>query len=174
MILKNVIVLILATFFCISVVATIAAAVPYDKNAMNEVAPNLDAKAMSTGVFENISTEFNTDHTVNMWATWQSENATPAFMVMLGFYKSACNYYEGVRDLTIYIGNKEMFLGHWTCKRELIDLYPETIVTQSDALAAATVIAEVQKTITDDIDFSQLDAYVKNLKSTEDIEKDEK
>jgi hypothetical protein len=128
-------------------ISSFATAVPYDRNALNRIVPQINGDLMATGYFENVSMCFNTDHSVDMWMLCKTENRIPAMTALLGSYANMCTNVEGIRDLTIYIGNQELSFGHWTCKREWIDFWPKSLSNPSDALAAAAIVTEVQKTI---------------------------
>jgi hypothetical protein len=124
-----------------------ATAVPYDKNVLNGMVPQINSALMATGYFENVSMCFNTDRSVDMWMLSKSENQIPVMVALLGSYATTCSNVEGIRDLTIYVGDQELSFGHWTCKREWIDFWPKSLSNSSDALAAAAIVTEVQKTI---------------------------
>jgi len=132
----------------IILICDISFAMPYDKDHLDGMTPQLSTGLMASGYFENISMIFNADRTLNVWVLYKSENDTvPALAALLSFYALTCRNVDGVRDLTIYIGNQELSLGYWTCKREWIDYWPESLSKPSDKLAAASIITQVQKTI---------------------------
>ena len=137
--------------------------VPFDERNLNKnLVPGIAKLLMSTGYFTNISTQFNIDDTVDMWAISPPEKDLDQILTLLLVeYALICQTVERVRDLTIYSGDQELSFGSWTCKRELIDFWPASltpslktpggVVEPSDALAAASIITEVKKTIKPEI-----------------------